>query len=99
MNSAKDSNSQASLNKLVSIVTPAYNEAVLHFLATREPWEGGPSPVIGDPLFVPLYEELHKQQDDLYNATPEGKPWTFTLPTSLIWLDDGNPLPPFPDVP
>jgi hypothetical protein len=91
---------QAGSVKVVLAVTPAYEEAVLHFLATREPWEGGPAPVIGDPLFIPLHEELRKQQDDLYNATPEGEPWTFTLPTSLIYLEGGGAqLPTFPDVP
>ncbi len=91
---------QAGSVKVLIAVTTAYEEAVLHFLATREPWDGGPAPVIGDPLFIPLYEELHKRQDDLYNATPEGEPWTFTLPTSLVYLDDsGATLPTFPDVP
>jgi hypothetical protein len=26
---------------------------------------------------------LHSQQDDLYGAQPEGKPWEFTIPPSL----------------
>jgi hypothetical protein len=85
---------QAGAAKVLVAVTPGYDEAVLHFLATREPWEGGPSPVIGDPLYIPLYEELRKQQDDLYGAVPEGKPWEFTLPTSLVYLHGSStPLP------
>lgn len=91
---------QAGSAKALLAVTPAYEDAVLHFLATREPWEGGPAPVIGDPLFIPLYEELRKQQDDRYHAVPEGTPWTFTLPTSLVYLEDGGAtLPTFPDLP
>jgi hypothetical protein len=91
---------QAGSAKVLLAVTPAYEEAVLHFLATGEPWEGGPAPVIGDPLFIPLHEELRKRQDDLYNAVPEGEPWTFILPTSLIYLEDsGATLPTFPDIP
>jgi len=92
---------QAGSAKVVLAVTPAYEEAVLHFLATREPWEGGPAPVIGDPLFIPLHEELRKRQDDFGNADAEGEPWTFTLPTSLIYLEhEGAPFPlEFPDVP
>lgn len=91
---------QAGSVKVLLAVTPAYDAAVLHFIATREPWEGGPAPVIGDPLFIPLHEELRKQQDDLYNAVPEGEPWTFTLPTSLVYLDGSDAtLPTFPDVP
>jgi len=91
---------QAGSVKVLIAVTTAYEDAVLHFLATREPWEGGPAPVIGDPLFIPLYEELRKRQDDLYNAVSEGKPWTFVLPTSLVYLEDsGTTLPTFPDIP
>ncbi|GHO98569.1 hypothetical protein KSF_086170 [Reticulibacter mediterranei] len=89
---------QAGSVKVLIAVTPAYECAVQHFLATREPWEGGPTPVIGDPLFIPLYEEVRKRQDDLYNAIPEGEPWTFVLPTSLIYLENSSTtLPTFPD--
>jgi hypothetical protein len=89
---------QAGYAKILLAVTPAYDNAVLHYLATGEPWEGGPAPVIGDPLFIPLHEELRKQQDDLANAKPEGKPWKFTLPTSLVYLQNSStPLPPLND--
>ncbi|MET0165004.1 MAG: hypothetical protein ABW318_08385, partial [Vicinamibacterales bacterium] len=85
---------QAGSVRVLLAVTPAYDDAVLHYLATGEPWEGGPSPVIGDPLFIPLYEELRRQQDDLLNAKPEGKPWQFTLPTSLVYLENSTtPIP------
>lgn len=99
-----DSNMTAFLRagsvRVLLAVTPAYDRAVLHYIATREPWDGGPSPVIGDPLFIPLHEEIRKQQDDLYTAVPEGEPWTFTLPTSLVYLDaSGAKLPTFPDLP
>jgi hypothetical protein len=85
---------QAGSVRVLVAVTPAYNHAVLHYIATGEPWEGGPAPAIGDPLYVPIYEELRDQQDDLRNATPDGEPWTFTLPTSLVYLDNSStPLP------
>ena len=80
--------------KVLVAVSPAYDDAALHFLATREPWEGGPAPVIGDPLYLPMFEELHEQQDDLYGGVPDGEPWEFTLPTSLVYLDgSATPLP------
>jgi hypothetical protein len=80
--------------RVLIAATPGYNDAVMHFLATREPWEGGSLPVIGDPLFIPVYEEIRKQQDDLQNATPEGEAWEFEVPTSLIYLhDSSSPLP------
>lgn len=78
---------QAGSSKVLLAVKPGYENAVLHFLATREPWEGGPSPVIGDPLYVPLYEEVRNQQDKLSGSEPVGEPWEFTLPTSLIYLE------------
>jgi hypothetical protein len=85
---------QAGAARVLVAVTPAYEQAVLHFLATGEPWEGGPTPVIGDPLYLPLYEELRKQQDDLYGGHPEGEPWEFTMPTSLVYLHHSStPLP------
>jgi hypothetical protein len=41
-----------------------------------------------------LYEEVRDEQDDLRNATPEGASWTFSLPTSLVYLEDSSsPLP------
>ena len=54
--------------------------------------DGGPSPVVGDPLYIPLYEEVRSQQDDLLGSTPVGKSWEFTLPTSLIYLESEYPL-------
>jgi hypothetical protein len=33
--------------------------------------------------------------DDLHNAEPTGEAWTFTVPTSLVYLDKSStPLPP-----
>lgn len=90
---------RAGAAKVLVAVTPAYDDAVLHFLATREPWEGGPAPVIGDPLYLPIFEELHRQQDDRYGAVPDGEPWTFTLPTSLVYLHGSStPLPTVPPI-
>ncbi|MDQ4037174.1 MAG: hypothetical protein M3313_02175 [Actinomycetota bacterium] len=86
---------QAGSTRVLLAVTPTYDDAVLHYLATGEPWEGGPAPVIGDPLHIPLHEELRKQQDDLAGAVEEGEPWRFTLPTSLVWLQADGALPEF----
>lgn len=88
---------QAGSVRVLLAAAPAYNGAVLHYLATGEPWEGGPSPAIGDPLFMPLYEELRGTQDDIVGATPEGAPWTFTLPTSLVYLENSSTPLPTPD--
>lgn len=86
---------QAGAVRVLVSVTPAYDQAVLHYLATREPWDGGDAPAIGDPLFLPLHEELRRQQDDRAGGVPEGDGWEFTVPTSLVYLNgSSNALPP-----
>ena len=84
---------QAGSARVLVAVSPGYEDAVIHYLATGEPWDGGEAPVIGDPLYVPLYEELRDETDDLQNATAEGEPWSFVVPTSLVYLDGGDKLP------
>jgi hypothetical protein len=86
---------QAGSVRVLLAVQPSYNDAVIHYLATREPWNGGTVPVIGDPLYLPLFEEIHKKQDDLYGAKSDGSgPWYFTVPTSLVWLQGSqNEIP------
>lgn len=93
---------QAGSARVLVAVTPAYEEAVTHFIATGEPWDGGPAPAIGDPLFLPIHDELRRQQDDLYGGTPDGDPWEFTLPTALVYLQNSStplPTPPAPPTP
>ncbi len=86
---------QAGAARIVVPVQPAYNDAILYYLQTGDLWNGGDPPVIDDPLYIALYEELKDQQDDLGNATPEGDPWKVVLPTTLVWLQQGPELPVF----
>lgn len=83
---------QSGSARVLLAVKPGYENAVVHFLSTREPWGGGPSPVIADQLYLPLYEEVRNRQDDLAGATPVGEPWEFSLPTSLVYLESENDL-------
>ncbi|SRR6266508_57830 len=85
---------RSGMARVLVAATPAYEDAVLYYLDTREPWAGGRSPVIGDPLFVSLHDELREQTDDRSGGVPDGKPWTFTVPTSLVYLHGSrNTLP------
>jgi hypothetical protein len=91
---------QAGAAKVLVAVSPEYDDAVLHFLATREPWEGGETPALGDPLYLPLYEEMHKAQDDTYGGTPVGDPWEYVVPTTLVYLKGSkDELPDFTKTP
>lgn len=89
--------------RVVVPVPIAYAEAVQFML--REPgkdlgkkvWRGGERPTIEDKngLYVSITDELRSQTDDLAGATPEGTPWEFTLPTTLVWLQPDATLPTF----
>jgi hypothetical protein len=87
---------QAGSVRVVVPVTWAYNEAIMHYLCTGKPWEGGEVPAIDSELYLPIYEELKDQQDDLTGAKPEGKSWEVVVPTSLVYLQDStSALPTF----
>lgn len=92
---------QAGAARVVIPVSPAYNQAVAYFLAKKSPnladrvWLGGDPPTIDDPLYKSIADEARALTDDLAGAKPEGKPWEFTVPTTLVWLQPGPDLPTF----
>ena len=79
----------------------AYQDAVLYLLQSKSPdlsqkvWGGGGPPTIDSPLYRSIAEEIRSQTDDLAGATPDGDPWEFTLPTTLVWLQPDSALPTF----
>ncbi len=95
---------QAGAVRVVLPVSRAYDDAIAYFLQPRSPsvpvaqriWQGGSPPVISDPLFVAIADELRAQTDDLAGAVPEGDPWEYTVPTTLVWLQPDGTLPVFP---
>jgi hypothetical protein len=84
---------QAGSARVLVAVHPAYEIAVMHYLCTKKPWNGGPAPGIHDPLYIPIYEELRNQQDDLNGAKTYGDPWDVVVPTSLVYLQADSALP------
>ncbi len=81
---------QSGASRVLVPVRTAYEIAVLHFLYTREPWNGGPAPGLYDNLYLPIYEELHNQQDDLNSAAPASDAWDVIIPTTLVYLKDST---------
>jgi hypothetical protein len=61
----------------------------------KKVWRGGDTPIIGGSLYESIAEELRNQTDDLAGAVPEGDPWEFSLPTTLVWLQPDAKLPTF----
>jgi hypothetical protein len=86
---------QSGAARVLIAVRPGFEDAVMHYLATREPWDGGSVPVIGDDLHLPVHEEIRELTEDRAGTgIPIGQPWTVTVPTSLIYLESADhPLP------
>ena len=69
-------------------VRPGFEKLVLYYLFTGDLWRGGEAPIIGDPFYLPIVEELAEATGlSLSEAAPYGEPWTYRLPTTLVALD------------
>ncbi|MFK7747271.1 MAG: hypothetical protein AB8B65_02660, partial [Kordia sp.] len=72
---------QAGLARVVLTVRPGFEEAVLHYMSTGSIWNGGELPVLDDPLYRSIVDELKKPL-----GVKEGKAWKTQVPTSLTIL-------------
>ncbi|WP_353777151.1 hypothetical protein [Winogradskyella sp. 3972H.M.0a.05] len=72
---------QAGMARVIVTVKPGFEEAVQYFLETGRVWMGGETPVIGDPLYMSIVEEINEPTGE-----PQGKYWITTIPTSLTIL-------------
>lgn len=71
---------QAGMARVIVTVKPGFEDAVMHYLTTGQIWLGGQMPVLGNPLYLSIVDEL-KEQEYTVEET-----WTTTLPTNLIAL-------------
>lgn len=76
---------QAGMARVIVTVRPGFEEAVRFYLQTGEIWNGGEVPVIEDPLFLSLVDELQSPK-----GKKEGKAWATRLPTTLTILQANN---------
>ncbi|KAB8155853.1 hypothetical protein EZY14_001180 [Kordia sp. TARA_039_SRF] len=72
---------QAGLARVVVTVRPGFEEAVLHYMATGSIWNGGELPLLDNPLYRSIVDELKKPL-----GVKEGKAWKTKVPTSLTIL-------------
>lgn len=72
---------QSGMARVIVTVRPGFEEAVRHFMSTGQIWNGGEVPVIDDPLFLSLVDEMRSPK-----ASKEGEPWREKIPTSLTIL-------------
>lgn len=90
---------QAGMARVIVTVKPGFEDAVQFFLTTGKIWNGGEVPVIGDPLYMSIVDEMRQP-----TGKPQGKYWITRLPTTLTILQDkstglpvNQPLPIFPE--
>ena len=90
---------QAGMARVIVTVKPGFEDAVQFFLTTGKIWNGGEVPVIGDPMYLSIVDEMREP-----TGKPQGKYWITRIPTTLTILQDKStglaveePLPIFPE--
>ncbi|MFC3754696.1 hypothetical protein ACFONJ_01745 [Chryseobacterium tructae] len=76
---------QAGMARVIVTVKPGFEDAVQFFMSTGRIWSGGEVPVIGDPMYLSIVDELREPV-----GVKQGKPWITVLPTSLNILQEGS---------
>ncbi|AYN00625.1 hypothetical protein [Chryseobacterium sp. 3008163] len=72
---------QSGMARVIVTVRPGFEEAVRHFLATGQIWNGGEVPVIDDLMFLSIVDEMRSAL-----GKKQGEPWREKIPTALTIL-------------
>lgn len=92
---------QAGMARIIVTIKPGFEAAVQFFMETGIIWNGGAVPVIGDPMYMSIVDEMRQP-----TGKPQGKYWITRVPTTLTILqasstglpvDPLHPLPIFPE--
>jgi hypothetical protein len=84
---------RAGAARVVLAVRPGFADDVFYYLATGLVWSGADLPVIGDPRYVPIVDELRQQAGAGAPGEPYGDDWELRLPTDLVQLRPDDKLP------
>jgi hypothetical protein len=76
---------QAGMARIIVTVRPGFETAVQFFLETGIIWNGGAVPVIGDPMYMSIVDEMRQP-----TGKPQGKYWITRIPTTLTILQSGS---------
>ena len=90
---------QAGMARVIVTVKPGFEDAVQFFMCTGRIWNGGAVPVIGDPMYLSIVDELREP-----TGVAQGKYWITRIPTTLtilqaksVGLEVTEALPIFPE--
>lgn len=72
---------QSGMARVIVTVKPGFENAVQLYLATGKLWNGGEVPVIGDPMYLSIVDELRETE-----GQKQGKAWPTRIPTTLTIL-------------
>ena len=77
---------QSGMARVIVSVRPGFEKAVMHYMKFGSIWNGGEMPVLGDPLYLGIVEEL-KEPEYVVEET-----WETVVPTSLIGIQEKGVL-------
>jgi len=69
---------QSGMARVVVTVKPGFEDAVQFYMSTGKIWSGGEVPVIGDPMYLSIVDEMREPTGEKV-----GKFWMTRIPTSL----------------
>lgn len=72
---------QAGMARVIVTVKPGFEDAVNFYMTTGRIWNGGEVPVIGDPMYLSIVEELREP-----TGKKQGNYWITRVPTTLTIL-------------
>jgi len=74
---------QSGMARVIVTVRPGFEDAIQFFLSTGKIWNGEEVPVIGDPMYMSIVDEMREPV-----GLKQGKPWITKLPTTLTILQE-----------
>jgi hypothetical protein len=75
---------QAGMARVVVTVKPGFENAVMHYMTTGQVWNGGEIPVLGNPLYLSIVDEIREQEYAVEDT------WQTVVPTSLIGIQESG---------
>lgn len=75
---------QSGMARVVVTVKPGFENAIMHFMAFGQIWNGGQMPVLGNPLYLSIVDELKEQEYMIEDV------WETVVPTNLVALQESG---------